>query len=279
MTLEFIDSVYKEIFRGDVSYLVMGSRAIGGTLLIISLSKSIFKNFSGSGKVFSESEGGFGPHELYRMLFLLGLVMVIPQLLSAFDSICAGIESSVVGSFESNFPDAENLSEVKLDLPPPNETVEGGILRKLGMIAEYLNPMSWTGGCLTFILEYILKLIDFIIYPVFLAHRYFVLGLIKIFAPLLVALSIYDKTRDYVYTIFKMYGIYFLVIIPYAFATIFVNELHDGIVKMIYAQGTTGEVTMIIAKGPITVVAMVMCILIKLKLYKTSLPFMKELIK
>ena len=90
-----------------------------------------------------------------------------------------------------------------------------------------MNPSSWTGGAYTHITQFLLKILDFLIYPVFLAERYFFMGLIKIFVPLMIALSIFDKTKDYIYNVFKMYARYYLVIIPYAFVVVFANTLFD----------------------------------------------------
>ena len=213
------------------------------------------------------------------MVFLLFLVALIPQLLDVFDSICAWIESIITAKWTAEFPDYQNITNVHLELPKPNETVANGMLRKLTLIASYLNPMSYIGGSASYVLEFILKIIDFLIYPAFLAQRYFVMGLIKIFAPLLVALSIYDKLRDYIYTIFKMYAIYFLVIIPYIFATVFVNELHDGVIRMISTTTVIGAATMAVSGGMVEIIALLLVIIIKLKLYRSALPFMKELFK
>ncbi len=280
MTLDFLDKVYKDIFNGNIAYLVNASRVIGGAIVSYSIYKGMMQSFSSTGELISKKEGGFSPYMIYRSLFLFMLIIFIPQILSSFDTICAAIEGDVLKHYTDRMPNFFDLSEVKLDLPPANETLAAATLRKLEAILEFLNPMNWLGGSLTYVLDFILKLIDFIIYPIFLAERYFIMGLIKLFAPLMVALSIFEETRKYIYNIFKMYAIYFLVIIPYIFATIFVNDLHDGIINMLYKNPTSVTAAlMVVSGGTIKACAMVMVIFIKLKLYKTSLPFMKELIK
>jgi hypothetical protein len=124
-----------------------------------------------------------------------------------------------------------------------------------------------------------LKILDFLIYPVFLAERYFFMGLIKIFVPLMIALSIFDKTKDYIYNVFKMYARYYLVIIPYAFVVVFANTLFDTMTVLIAPVSSLDPANMAISGGLMVVLALILVIVIKIKLFKVSMPFMKELIK
>jgi hypothetical protein len=124
-----------------------------------------------------------------------------------------------------------------------------------------------------------LKILDFLIYPVFLAERYFFMGLIKIFVPLMIALSIFDKTKDYIYNVFKMYARYYLVIIPYAFVVVFANTLFDTMTVLMTPVSSVDPGGMAISAGLMVVLALILVIVIKIKLFKVSMPFMKELIK
>jgi hypothetical protein len=124
-----------------------------------------------------------------------------------------------------------------------------------------------------------LKILDFLIYPVFLAERYFFMGLIKIFVPLMIALSIFDKTKDYIYNVFKMYARYYLVIIPYAFVVVFANTLFDTMTVIMTPVSSIDPGGMAISGGLMVVLALILVIVIKIKLFKVSMPFMKELIK
>jgi len=141
-----------------------------------------------------------------------------------------------------------------------------------------MNPASWTGGAYTHITQFLLKILDFLIYPVFLAERYFFMGLIKLFVPLMIALSIFDKTKDYIYNVFKMYARYYLVIIPYAFVVVFANTLFDTM-TVIMEPVSMGPGSMAISGGLMVILALILVIIIKIKLFKMSMPFMKELIK
>jgi hypothetical protein len=278
MGLEYLDKVYKSMFAGDLGYLVIISKSIGASILVLSLWKSFFRSFSKTGKVFSEGDEGFSPYTLFRMLGLLLLVGFSTQILDVFDSACAMVESEALKGF-NNKPDMFTVSSFPVTPPPANESAIDGVLRKIGEVANMMNPSSWTGGAYTHITQFMLKILDFLIYPVFLAERYFFMGLIKIFVPLMIALSIFDKTKDYIYNVFKMYARYYLVIIPYAFVVVFANTLFDTMTVLIAPVSSLDPANMAISGGLMVVLALILVIVIKIKLFKVSMPFMKELIK
>lgn len=277
MGLEYLDKVYKTMFAGDLGYLVIVSKSIGALILVLSLWKSFFRSFSKSGKVFSEGDEGFSPYTLFRMLGLLLLVGLSTQILDVFDSACAMIESEALKGFNSK-PDLFTVSSSPVTPPPTNESAIDGVLRKIGEVVNMMNPSSWTGGAYTHITQFLLKILDFLIYPVFLAERYFFMGLIKIFIPLMIALSIFDKTKDYIYNVFKMYARYYLVIIPYAFVVVFANTLFD-IMTVIIPVPPVDPTSIVISGGLMVILALILVIIIKIKLFKMSMPFLKELIK
>jgi hypothetical protein len=266
------------MFAGGLGYLVIVSKSIGAFILVLTLWKSFFRSFSKSGKVFSEGDEGFSPYTLFRMLGLLLLVGFSTQILDVFDSACAMVESEALKGF-NNKPDMFTVSSFPVTTPPANESAIDGVLRKIGEVVNMMNPSSWTGGAYTHITQFMLKILDFLIYPVFLAERYFFMGLIKIFVPLMIALSIFDKTKDYIYNVFKMYARYYLVIIPYAFVVVFANTLFDTMTVLIAPVSSIDPANMAISGGLMVVLALILVIVIKIKLFKVSMPFMKELIK
>jgi hypothetical protein len=278
MGLEYLDKVYKSMFAGGLGYLVIVSKSIGAFILVLTLWKSFFRSFSKSGKVFSEGDEGFSPYTLFRMLGLLLLVGFSTQILDVFDSACAMVESEALKGF-NNKPDMFTVSSFPVTPPPANESAIDGVLRKIGEVVNMMNPTSWTGGAYTHITQFMLKILDFLIYPVFLAERYFFMGLIKIFVPLMIALSIFDKTKDYIYNVFKMYARYYLVIIPYAFVVVFANTLFDTMTVLMTPVSSVDPGGMAISAGLMVVLALILVIVIKIKLFKVSMPFMKELIK
>jgi TrbL/VirB6 plasmid conjugal transfer protein len=277
MGLEYLDKVYKSMFAGGLGYLVIVSKSIGAFILVISLWKSFFKSFSKTRKVFSEGDEGFSPYTLFRMLGLLLLVGFSTQILDVFDSVCAMVETEALKGFNKK-SDLFSISSFPVTPPPANESATDGVLRKIGEVVNMMNPLSWTGGAYSHVTQFLLKILDFLIYPAFLAERYFFMGLIKIFTPLMIALSIFDKTKDYIYNVFKMYARYYLVIIPYAFVVVFANTLFDTMTNLMPVVPMDPG-SMAISAGLMIILALILVIVIKIKLFKVSMPFMKELIK
>src|SRR5450759_130342 len=278
MGLEYLDKVYKSMLAGDLGYLVIVSKSVGAFILVLSLWKSFFKSFSKTGKVFSEGDEGFSPYTLFRMLGLLLLVGFSTQILDVFDSACAMVETEALKGF-NNKPDLFTVPATTVTPPPANESAINGLFRKAGEILNMMNPSSWTGGSNSSITQFLLKILDFLIYPVFLAERYFFMGLIKIFVPLMIALSIFDKTKDYIYNVFKIYARYYLVIIPYAFVVVFANTLFETMTVIAAPVSAADPSSMAISGILMSILALILVIVIKIKLFKMSMPFMKELIK
>ena len=75
-----------------------------------------------------------------------------------------------------------------------------------------------------------------------------------------------------------MYARYYLVIIPYAFVVVFANTLFDTM-TVIMPVSSVGPESMAISGGLMVILALILVIIIKIKLFKVSMPFMKELIR
>lgn len=276
MTLQFLDSVYKNIFNMELAYFVYFSKFLGGTILTVMLMKRLFKSFSKHGKVFSTEEDGFSPSELLRGLGLIFLVGISTEILSLFDSILVNIETIAFNAVQST-QDLIDTGELPLDLPPHNEDTNTRILRYVMKIAEYLNPMNWITGSMALILQGLFYLIDIFIYPFFLAKRYFIMGIIKLFVPIMIALSIFDKTRDYIYNIFKLYARYFIAIVPMMFVTVMCNLIHSSILEMI-SHNVWGQATMMVQGGTIRIIAILFVIALKVSLFRESFKLAEKLI-
>jgi len=82
---------------------------------------------------------------------------------------------------------------------------------------------------LSFIMAMFLWLLDLFIYPLFLAERFFLLGIMQAFFPLVISLAVFEKFRALAYNYFKLYvGVYMLV--PAFFlVNVFVNNLYTEI--------------------------------------------------
>jgi hypothetical protein len=76
-----------------------------------------------------------------------------------------------------------------------------------------------------------------------------------------------------------MYARYYLVIIPYAFVIVFANNLFDTMTVIMTPVSSIGPGSMAISGGLMVILALILVIIIKIKLFKMSMSFLKELIR
>jgi hypothetical protein len=282
MNLEFLDSVYKSIFNEDsIFWLVNISKAIGAIIILVTTLKALIENFTTTGKVFSENKdkSGFTPYLLFRSLILLFLIGLSPEILSFFDSVCASIEGEVLKGIVHQQQQIA-IKETIENLPSENDNWITLMLKYLREIKDLFNPMTYIYGPANGIALSIAWAIDMFVYPLFLAKRYFFMGIIKIFLPLMFALSIFDKTRDYVYNILKVYARYFLAIIPLAFVTLFIDQIDANLLASLennIDSVFTGNLIRI-NSGGIKLFVSIFSIFLKIRLYKESFTIMEKLI-
>jgi len=287
MTLEYLDSIYKQIFSQGYSGFIIYAKALATIIIIIQLSLNLYRSFSRTGQIFTERESdGFSPYELLRGLGLILLIIFSTQVLDLFDSIMVDIEtvalssiSDMKESFHLSFvPDAQDLKDalvgVTNDAKEDNTT---GILKNILRIVNYFNPLTWIGGAMSWALNFILSIVDMFVYPFFLSKRYFILGIIKLFFPLIIAFSIFEKFRDFTTQILKLYARTFLAIIPMIFASFFIDYLYVSINDIMW--DSVGSAAAMTVAGPlIQMVAIIVAVVLKISLFKQSFTLMDKII-
>lgn len=289
MNLEYIDSLYKTIFNEQIGTFILFSKVLAGLIIVITTSHDLFKSFSKTGQIFTDKEfDGFSPYKLGRALFLLLLISISTEILSLFDTIMVDIETIALSDID------ERRSDITISHLPPLESViddvsgavsdfkgDGNWVKKMWLaitkVARALNPLTWIGGSLAYALEFVLMIVDVFIYPFFLTKRYFLLGLIKLFFPLMIALSIFDKLQDYIINILKMYARVFLAIIPMIFCIYVVDMLRFNIQEILNTS-TGGNATMAVAGPLVSIVSIVVSVLLKVRLFKESFTVMEKII-
>lgn len=287
MNLQYLDSVFKQVYGGGLSPFITYSKALGALILVVVLGFNLYRSFSRTGQIFTERESdGFSPYELLRGLGLILMVIFSTQILDLFDNIMVDIETIALGSISNasesltidHFPTYEDMmGSVKDAYSSIKEDNLANIGKNLLKIVNYLNPMTWIGGSLAWVLEYVLMLVDIFVYPFFLTKRYFIMGIIKMMFPLLIAVSIFDKTRDYVTQVLKYYARVYLAIIPMIFASYAIDLLHFNM-NSILETNTYAVGVMTVAAPLVRVASVIVAVLLKIRLFKDSFTIMEKLI-
>jgi len=274
--LQFINDIFHNLFDNDLSTFVWTGKFIGVIIFMLTIGKEMFKSFASSGHTFSQDKEGFTPYTLVRGLILLAVIISCTQILSMADNILLGIEK--IGEAKWN-ADLQPLSLYTVQIDPPNtgNTTWDMVVQYLREINENLSPLAWINKLL-YILFWVF---DLLLFTIFVAKRFFYMGLIKIFAPIIIGLSILPEYRDMSYNLGKVYIRNFLVIIPYILVSVFANRLHDGFISYLYNAGNghvAGSVAMSVTTQTFRSGALFGTVILKLMLYKGVSNFMKEII-
>lgn len=274
INLKFLDEVFHELFDGDLSAFVYAGKFIGVIIFMLTIGKELFKNFAASGKTFGEGKEGFTPYTLIRGLIILIAIVSITEILTMVDKILLLIEQIGESKWNAELKPL-SLYEVKIDAPDTGSSALDIAILHLRNISDYLNPMVLINK----ILYIVFWILDLIIFSIFVAKRFFYLGLLKLFSPIILGLSILPEYRLMSYNLGKIYLRNFLSIIPFILVIVFANRLHDAFISTLHESGN-GAGTFFMSAGGQTIrtVALVFTVILKIVLFKSSSNFLKDVI-
>src|SRR5690606_38872383 len=167
---------------------------------------------------------GLGPEDLAKNCMVVLLVIFSTQVLGFFDSILVAIE----GQYRAVAP---ALLPLQMQDIPIEEDVSVVKVAHAAMTLLYEALVTPLYGfkIFAFITGVILWILDLFIYPMFLAERYFLLGIMQAFFPLIISLSVFEKFRSLAYTFFRLYAAVYMLVPAFFLVNVFVNALYREI--------------------------------------------------
>ncbi len=274
MNLQLIDGVFHDLFDDEFSIFIYAGKFIAVLIFIFTIGKKAFQSFSTHGMAFDKSKEGLSPYDILRGLVFLAAIISITEILTLADRILLLIENIGISKYQT---DLSPMALWDVELKPPNSgssTVDL-ILEYLRKINDNLNPLNWIMKGIYLILW----MVDVILFVVFVAQRFFIMGIIKLFAPIILGMSILPEYRMMSYNLGKVYVRNFLVIIPYMLVFVFANKIHDALVSLGYeAWGGTGTIAMTMAGRSVRSAGLMAAVLIKIMLLRKSSDIMKQII-
>ena len=216
--LEYVDAVYDTITGSDFSqYTITGMKALALLFFLINIIKKYHEGIASR----DGHTWGLTPTELAKNFAVVLLVLFSDQVLDAFDSILVGIETQ----YRSTAPD---LLPLQLQEFPIEE--DAGIMdaarKGMALLYEALVSPLFGMRLLAFIISVFLWLLDLFIYPLFLAERFFLLGVMRAFFPLVISLAVFEKFRTLAYNFFKLYVAVYMLVPAFFLVNIFINALY-----------------------------------------------------
>ena len=263
--LEYVDAVFQTIKATDFSTnTIFGIKVLGVFLFLINILKKYNEGIA-------DKEGytwGLSPGELAKNFAIVLLVIFSTQILGLFDSILVAIEGQYRGT-------APALIPLQLqDIPIEEDLGAFDAAKKAwALLYEALVTPVFGIKMFSFFIGLILWMIDLFIYPLFLAERYFLLGIMQAFFPLVISLAVFEKFRSMAYTFFKLYAAIYMLVPAFFLVNIFVNLLYSEINANFWTNlwgSPTNNATIRILVEAATIGFIVF---LKFKLYKRATTF------
>lgn len=263
--LEYVDAVFTTIKESSFSeYTIVGMKALAILFFLV----NIIKKYN-EGAVSSDGyTWGLSPTELIKNFSVVIVVIFSTQVLSFFDGVLVNIETEYRDTAPALLPLQLQDMEIEEDI----NFVEAGT-KALSMLYEYLVTPFYPMKVVAFILGIFLWIMDLFIYPLFLAERYFLLGLMQAFFPLVISMAVFEKFREMGYRFFKLYAAVYMIVPAFFLVNVFVNLLYEEINTNFWGNllGTgadSGVFAPIVQLGSVGFI-----VFLKFKLYRRAISF------
>ena len=219
--LEYVDTVFQTIKNSDFSqYTITGMKTLALLFFLINILKKYNEGVA-------NNEGytwGLTPNELAKNFAVIILVIFSTQVLAVFDTLLVAIE----GQYRNTAPALLPLQMMDVDIEQEVGTMDAA-KKAMALLFESLVTPLYGLRFISFILGMFLWLLDLFIYPLFLAERFFLLGIMQAFFPLVISLAVFEKFRSLAYNFFKLYAGIYMIVPAFFLVNVFINHLYTEI--------------------------------------------------
>lgn len=221
MGLEYVDAVYQTIMDSDFAqYTITGMKALAVLFFLVNILKKYNEGIAST----DGHTWGLTPTELAKNFAIVILVIFSTQVLEVFDTVLVSIETQ----YRDTAPALLPLQLQDVDLERDVGALEAA-KKALALLYEALVTPLYGLKVLAFIIGVFLWMMDLFIYPLFLAERFFLLGIMRAFFPLVISLSVFEKFRGLAYNFFKLYTGVYMLVPAFFLVNVFVNALYTEI--------------------------------------------------
>ena len=263
--LEYIDSVFQTIKDSDFAFwTIVGMKGLAVIFFLINIIKKYYEGGASREGV----TWGLTPTELIKNFVVVLVVILSTQVLTAFDSILVAIEEQYRGTAPALLPLGMQEIEVEEDLGLFDATTKA-----MGLLYEWLATPFLGIRMGAFGLGLILWVLDLFIYPLFLAERYFLLGIMQAFFPLVMSMAVFEKFRPMGYRFFKLYAAVYMIVPAFFLVNVFVNELYQEITENFWPNLFGTDFGSELFAPVIELAGVGFIVLLKFKLYKRATSF------
>jgi len=219
--VEYIDSVFQTIQESEFSrYTIVGMK----TLAVLFFLVNILKKYN---EGVADRQGytwGLSPGELAKNFAVVLLVIFSTQILGFFDNILVAIENQYRDTAPALLPLQMHEIPIEEDVSPM-----GAMRKAMALLYEALVTPLYGFKTFAFLISLFLWILDLFIYPLFLAERYFLLGIMQAFFPLVLSLAVIEKFRSMAYGFFRLYAAVYMLVPAFFLVNVFINALYTEI--------------------------------------------------
>ncbi len=219
--LEYIDTIYQTIQNSEFSQYTIGGMK---TLAVLFFLINILKKYNEGAVDKDGYTWGLSPGELIKNFVVVILVIFSTQVLGFFDSILVAIESQ----YRSTAPALLPLQ--MQDMPLEEDVGALDMFQKaMALLYDALVTPLYGFKIFAFIIGLFLWILDLFIYPLFLVERFFLLGIMRAFFPLVISLAVFEKFRTLAYNFFKLYAAVYMLVPAFFLVNVFINAIYTEI--------------------------------------------------
>ena len=267
--LEYVDAVFQTIRSSDFSqYTIVGMKTLAVLFFLINILKKYNEGVA-------ERHGyswGLSPNELAKNFMVVLLVIFSTQVLNFFDSILVAIETQYRDT-------APALLPLQLQDIPIEEEVGAleAAKKAMALLYEALVTTLYGWKILAFIISLFLWILDLFIYPLLLVERYFLLGILQAFFPLVISLAVFEKFRSLAYGFFKLYAGVYMLVPAFFLVNVFINNLYTEINSNFWPNLFGTDVGSRIFSPVVELGSIGFIVFLKFKLYRKATSFTLKL--
>jgi len=263
--LDYVDAVFQTIKDSDfASYTIGGMKGLAILFFLLNILKKYYEGGA-------NREGltwGLTPTDLIKNFAVVLVVIFSTEVLGAFDSILVSIENQYRDTAPILLPLEMQDIAVEEDLGLLDATAKA-----MGLLYEYLATPFLGIRSLAYAVGMFLWILDLFIYPLFLAERYFLLGIMQTFFPLVISMAVFEKFREMGYRFFKLYAAVYMIVPAFFLVNVFVNELYREITENFWPSLFGTDFGSELFAPLIELAGVGFILLLKFKLYKRATSF------
>ncbi|NKI27445.1 hypothetical protein HCG49_12820 [Arenibacter sp. 6A1] len=219
--LEYVDTVFQMVKNSEFSqYTITGMKTLALLFFLINILKKYNEGVANK----DGYTWGLTPTELAKNFTVVILVIFSTQVLGVFDNILVAIEAQ----YRDTAPALLPLQLQDIDIEQDVGALEAA-KKAMALLYESLVTPLYVLRFVSFIIGLFLWLLDLFIYPLFLAERFFLLGIMQAFFPLVISLAVFEKFRSMAYNFFKLYAGVYMLVPAFFLVNIFINNLYTEV--------------------------------------------------